>query len=175
MSTSPSTLADLYPGLPGTATVSTPADHKQLMDLAVRFADLVVSAIPAGSISPGDYAGRTESAVREAATAGTFSEALSLAVESVAPGQRGALSADMQTTAVQLAAELADPQLFAAWAEMLGRDTVYVVAATMVTRRGRRAAKAGKKTDEGDPPLSATLDSLKGTPVVDVAPEGGLF
>lgn len=154
--TTSETLADLYPGLPAEATV-TAVDQQQLMDWATRFANLVVDAIPPGSIAPADYSGRTESALREAATAGTYPEAVSLAVESVAPGQRGALTAATQEAFVALGKELADPQVFAAWAEMIGRDCVYVVAATMVARRERRTAK--KKPDT---PASSTAAAILG-------------
>lgn len=160
MSTS-TPMADLYPGLPAAATITT-VDQQKLMDLAVRFTNLVVDAIPAGSIAPADYSGRTESALREAATAGTYPEAVALAVESVAPGQRGALSAATQEALVALGGELGDRDVFAAWAEMLGRDCVYVVAATMVGRRDRRAA-AGKRKPDPAPPASSVEASVLGT------------
>lgn len=145
MSTSEPTLHDLYPGLPNTPTVGEPVPHETLLVWAQQFTDLMISAIPSGSIAPADYAGRAESALREVATATTYSEAVSLAVESLAPGQRGALQADGQAAAVNLGVNLVDPQVFGQWTELVGRDAVYIVAMTLVARRARRAATKSQK------------------------------
>lgn len=156
MSTLPS-MADLYPGLPTDATVTTPVPHQVLLDLAVRFTHLVVTARDTG-MSAADVAGRAESALREAATGDVFSTAVSLGVESMNPGARGALSAEGQAEVVELAKMLGDPEVYGQWADLLGRDALYIVAITMAARRATRAKNADKpaNTKTTDKPTTLT-------------------
>lgn len=134
MSTSTAT-ASPAPTSPGQGT---------LIDWATTFLNAILDSADAEKIGPNRWWDRARTALETGTATTSFSEATAKTAAKLEID--GALSARSSRTIDQLAARLADPAVFEAWAELCRRDAVYITALTRVAR------DAAKKTKTAETP-----------------------
>jgi hypothetical protein len=116
---------------------STPAPDPDLMQLAVRFLDTMMSSADVETIGRTAWWGRARTALETGAATGTrFSEVVSTTARKLEI--TGALSASTSAEIVRLALDLDDPAVFAAWRELAQSDAIYVLAFVRMARTQRK-------------------------------------
>lgn len=126
-----------------TAPATPPPDPTELIDLAVRFQDALLSSADVEVIGRTAWWDRARTAIETAAASATrFSEAVATAAKKLQI--TGALDARTSAEIAALAAVLDDPATFAAWRELAQADAVYVTALTRVQRTTRTATRKEK-------------------------------
>lgn len=116
-----------------------PSDE-DLAVLGARFLGALLDSADASALGR-SYWTRARSALEAAACALGLGEAVSRAAAKLQIDWT--LSPPTIAEVAALRAELDDPAAFAAWAEVMRRDAVYVTALARIARDERRAARAG--------------------------------
>src|SRR5690606_25316527 len=135
MSTSP----DTVPPLPDQATLISWGSRfmDALLDTPGGVPDLCRDAWP-----------RPRTALATGTAAAPISDAVSTTCAK--PAISGAMLASSSEEIVKLSRDLSDPVIFGAWAELMRRDAVYVIAIARMDRKNRKPAPA-TDTHEPDP------------------------
>jgi len=135
MSTSP----DTVPPLPDQAT---------LIAWGSRFINALLDTPGVVQDLGRDVWTRARTALETGTSTASFSEAVSKTCAKL--GITGALLASTSEEIVKLSRDLSDPVIFGAWAELMRRDAVYVIAIARMDRKNRKPAPA-TDTHEPDP------------------------
>jgi len=91
---------------------------------------------------------RARTALETGCSTASFSEAVSKTAAKLQID--GALPAKTSEEIVRLGRHLADPAVFGAWAELMRRDAVYVVAIARVDRKTRKPADDTPEPEPAD-------------------------
>lgn len=131
-----------------TSPPTPPPDQDTLIGWGVRFLNTILDSASADRLGK-SYWDRARTALETGTSTASFSEAVSRTAAKLEID--GSLLAATSKDIADLAAHLSAPAVFAAWAELMRRDAVYIAALTRVERskRPKRPTPAATAQEAG--------------------------